>query len=30
VSRFIAGPVDMPFETEPATFVVVQHRDAGR
>jgi hypothetical protein len=30
VSRFSAGPVDMPFETEPATFVVVQHKDAGR
>jgi hypothetical protein len=30
VGRFGTGPIDMPFETEPSTFVVVQQKDAGR
>jgi hypothetical protein len=30
VGRFAAGPIDMPFETEPSTFVAVQHKDAAR
>jgi hypothetical protein len=30
VGRFLAPDVVVPFEIEPATFVVVQHRDARR
>ena len=29
VARFAAGPIDMPLETEPSSFVVVQRKDAG-
>jgi hypothetical protein len=28
--RFAAGAIAMPLETEPSTFVAVQHKDAGR
>jgi len=30
VGRFSAPDIVVPFEVEPATFVVVQHRDARR
>ena len=30
VGRFLAPDVVVPFEIEPATFVVVQHQDARR
>lgn len=30
LARFAAGPIEMPLETEPSTFVAVQHKDAGR
>jgi hypothetical protein len=30
LARFAAGAVVMPLETEPSTFVAVQHKDAGR
>jgi hypothetical protein len=30
IARFTAGPVAMPFETEPSTFVVVQRTELGR
>jgi len=30
VGRFLAPDIVVPFEIEPATFVVVQHRDARR
>lgn len=30
VTRFAAGPVAIPFETEPSTFLVVQRRELTR
>ena len=30
LTRFAAGAIAMPLETEPSTFVAVQHKDAGR
>jgi len=30
VARFAAAQIAMPLETEPSTFVAVQHKDAGR
>jgi hypothetical protein len=30
LARFAAGAIAMPLETEPSTFVAVQHKDAGR
>jgi len=30
LTRFAAGNIAMPLETEPSTFVAVQHKDAGR
>ena len=30
LTRFAAGALAMPLETEPSTFVAVQHKDAGR
>ena len=30
VARIVAGPLDMPFETEPSTFLFVQERDLDR
>jgi len=30
VARLAAEPPEFPFETEPATFVVVQRRERGR
>jgi hypothetical protein len=30
LTRVAAGAVAMPLETEPATFVLLQHEDAGR
>jgi len=30
LTRFAAGAVTMPLETEPSTFVAVQYKDAGR
>jgi hypothetical protein len=30
VTRFAAGPVAIPFETEPSTFLVVQRRELKR
>lgn len=30
LTRFAVGAIAMPLETEPSTFVVVQHKDAGR
>ena len=30
LTRFAAGEIAMPLETEPSTFVAVQHKDAGR
>lgn len=29
VTRFSAGPVEMPMEIEPSSFVAVQREDAG-
>ena len=30
VTRLAAAPVDFPFETEPASFLVVQHQERHR
>jgi hypothetical protein len=30
LTRFAASAIAMPLETEPSTFVAVQHKDAGR
>jgi hypothetical protein len=30
LTRFAAGAIAMPLETEPSTFIAVQHKDAGR
>jgi hypothetical protein len=30
LARFADGKITMPMETEPSTFSVVQHKDAGR
>jgi hypothetical protein len=30
VTRFGAEKIAIPLETEPSSFVVVQHKDAGR
>ena len=30
LTRFAAAEIAMPLETEPSTFVAVQHKDAGR
>ena len=30
LTRFAAGAIAMPLETEPSTFAAVQHKDAGR
>jgi len=30
LTRFAAGVIAMPLETEPSTFVAVQYKDAGR
>jgi hypothetical protein len=30
LTRFAADAIAMPLETEPSTFVAVQHKDAGR
>lgn len=30
LTRFAAGNIAMPLETEPSTFLAVQHKDAGR
>jgi hypothetical protein len=30
ISRFGAAKIAMPLETEPSSFVAVQHKDAGR
>jgi hypothetical protein len=30
LTRFAAAAIAMPLETEPSTFVAVQHKDAGR
>ena len=30
VTRYAAESIAIPFETEPSSFVVTQHRDAGR
>ena len=30
LTRFAAGKIAMPLETEPSTFVAVQKKDAGR
>jgi len=30
LTRFATGLIAMPLETEPSTFVAVQHKDAGR
>jgi hypothetical protein len=30
LTRFAAGAIAMPLETEPSSFVAVQHKDAGR
>jgi hypothetical protein len=30
IARFSAADVVVPFEVEPATFVLVQHQEAGR
>ena len=30
LARFAAGSIALPLETEPSTFVAVQHKDAGR
>lgn len=30
LTRFAAGDIAMPLETEPSSFVAVQHKDAGR
>ena len=30
VARYAAENIAMPLETEPSTFVAVQHKDAGR
>ena len=30
LTRFAAGNIAMPLETEPSTFVAVQYKDAGR
>jgi len=30
LARFTAGPIEMPLETEPSTFVALQHKDARR
>lgn len=30
LARFAAGGIAMPLETEPSTFVALQHKDAAR
>jgi hypothetical protein len=30
VARYAVGNIAMPLETEPSSFLVVQHKDAGR
>ena len=30
ISRYAAENIALPMETEPSTFLVVQHKDAGR
>jgi hypothetical protein len=30
LTRFAAASITMPLETEPSTFVTLQHKDAGR
>ena len=30
VARYVAGKIAMPLETEPSSYLVVQHKDAGR
>jgi hypothetical protein len=30
VARYAAGNIAMPLETEPSSYLVVQHKDAGR
>jgi len=30
LTRFAVGAIAMPLETEPSTFVALQHEDAGR
>ena len=30
VASYVAGNIAMPLETEPSSYLVVQHKDAGR